>query len=66
MQQSIDVAGMTCGNCVRHVTAALAEIPGVSDVHVDLASNHAVFTVAQPIDREVLVRALDEAGYTLA
>lgn len=66
MKQSIDVTGMTCGNCVRHVTEALAEIPGVSDVHVDLASNHAEFTVAHPIEHEVLARALDEAGYSLA
>ncbi len=66
MKQQIDITGMTCGNCVRHVTEALAEIPGVRDVHVDLASNHAEFTVAQPIDREILARALDEAGYSLA
>ncbi|HBB24260.1 MAG TPA: copper-binding protein, partial [Pseudomonas sp.] len=31
------VTGMSCGGCVRHVTAALQALEGVERVEVDLA-----------------------------
>lgn len=33
------VTGMTCGNCVRHVDAALKKLEGVEGVEVSLASH---------------------------
>lgn len=65
MSQTISVSGMTCQNCVRHVTEALKELPGVSDARVDLASNSATIESSREIPREELARALDEAGYSL-
>lgn len=32
------VDGMTCGNCVRHVTEELTALPGVTDVQVQLVA----------------------------
>lgn len=32
----LEVQGMSCGSCVRHVTEALRPLPGVSGVEVDL------------------------------
>ncbi len=32
------VSGMTCAHCVRAVSAAVAAVPGVSHVSVDLES----------------------------
>lgn len=63
-QTTLDVRGMTCNNCVRHVAKALQGLPGVAEVQVDLASGSArvqhepgAVTVAE------LIAAVEEAGY---
>ena len=64
----IDVDGMTCGNCVKHVTEELSELDGVSAVDVDLnASGVSPVTVtsAAPLGEQALREAVDEAGYTV-
>jgi len=38
----LGVGGMTCDDCVVHVTDALEAVPGVEDATVDLASRSAV------------------------
>jgi copper chaperone CopZ len=53
---------MTCGNCVRHVHAALVEIPGVVAV-VDLESATASVDHPASVTVQHLIEALDEAGY---
>ena len=65
LRTELTVGGMHCGNCVRHVQEALAEIPGVS-AEVDLDA--AVATVSHPADVPVqaLLDAIDEAGYEVA
>lgn len=60
----LDVQGMTCGSCVRHVTMALKEIDGVDKVAVQLRDG----TVVVQHDLveahvESLIDALREAGY---
>jgi copper chaperone CopZ len=54
----LDIDGMTCQGCVRSVRAALAAVPGVTDVEVDLTS--ARVRGGLPDD---LLQALDDAGY---
>ncbi|HTJ24964.1 MAG TPA: heavy metal-associated domain-containing protein [Candidatus Limnocylindria bacterium] len=66
MTQTIRVQGMTCENCVRHVTEALAEIPGVRSAQVDLAEGTARLQVDAEIAAPELARVLDDAGYALA
>ena len=66
MKQTIAVAGMTCANCMRHVSAALSDIEGVRAVQVTLQPPQAEIQSDRTIEREELVAALDEAGYTLA
>lgn len=63
---AISIAGMTCGNCVRHVQAALLDIPGVRSADVDLAGATARIETDGPVSREAIAAALDEAGYALA
>lgn len=53
---------MTCQNCVRHVTEALTEVPGVQSVKVDLAAGTATVEHTTAT-REALVAAVEEAGY---
>lgn len=68
--QTFSVAGMTCGHCVGAVTSELKEIPGVTEVKVDLvAGGTSAVTVASqsPLDDDAVAAALDEAGdYQLA
>ncbi|WP_253751112.1 heavy-metal-associated domain-containing protein [Stutzerimonas frequens] len=57
----LKVSGMTCGACVRHVTAALQPLAGVERVEVDLAAGLA--RIDGTADAAALIAALDEAGY---
>jgi copper chaperone CopZ len=66
MIQTISVTGMTCQNCVRHVSQALTALPGVRSAEVDLSSGSARLDVEREIPRPELLAALDEAGYELA
>jgi copper chaperone len=56
------VAGMTCEHCVLSVTEEVSEVPGVSDVDVDLGSGRLTVTGAGVADDAVLA-AVEEAGY---
>jgi copper ion binding protein len=60
------VTGMTCGHCVSSVKEEVGQIDGVSGVEVDLASGRVTVTSAQPVAREAVAAAVDEAGYALA
>ena len=62
----ITVKGMTCGHCAAAVTKALEELPGVSQVQVDLSSGRVSFESANPVPREDLARVVKAAGYELA
>ncbi len=57
----LQVQGMTCGACVRHVTQALNTVSGVNAVEVDLQSGRV--RVDGDADNAALIAALDEAGY---
>ena len=61
----LTVGGMHCGNCVRHVQDALAELPGVSAT-VDLDSAVATVTHPAAVPVQALLDAVDEAGYEVA
>lgn len=60
------VTGMTCGHCVASVTEEISEIPGVTQVDVDLGSGRVEVTSDTPLDRAAVAAAVDEAGYELA
>jgi len=58
------VEGMTCASCVRRVEKALAAVPGVSGVEVNLATEEA--SVAAPgVAEAALAQALAAKGYRL-
>lgn len=57
----LQVEGMNCGSCVKHINAALQPLAGVGEVTVDLASSRV--KVAGDAESEVLLSALKEAGY---
>ncbi|MFC0529583.1 heavy-metal-associated domain-containing protein [Phytohabitans kaempferiae] len=63
--KTYSVSGMTCAHCVGSVSAEVGQIPGVTDVKVDLASGAVTVTSDQPVDEAAVRAAVDEAGYQL-
>jgi copper chaperone len=59
------VKGMTCEHCVQAVTREVANLDGVSDVTVDLATGRLTVTASGPVSRGQLAAAVNEAGYEL-
>ena len=55
---------MTCASCVGHVTRALKRVPGVTDVEVNLATEHALVQHGSDVQDSALVAAVSEAGYS--
>lgn len=62
---TLTVPDMTCDHCVRAVTAGVAPLAGVTDVHVDLATKQVTVT-GTGIDRDAVVTAIDDAGFDVA
>ena len=60
------VTGMTCSHCVNSVESEIKQLPGVTDVQVDLASGAVTVTSDQILDELAVAAAVDEAGYELA
>jgi Cu+-exporting ATPase len=66
-ESTLDVRGMTCNNCVRHVSQALRGLPGVSEVQVDLAAGKArVQHDPSRVSIGEMVAAVEGAGYEAA
>jgi Cu+-exporting ATPase len=59
---TLPVHGMSCASCVAHVEKALAAVPGVASVAVNLATESATVQ-GTGLDAAVLRHAVDEAGY---
>lgn len=58
------VDGMTCSSCVRHVTAALRELSGVSEVEVKLKDGKVrIAHDADGASTDEMIAALGDAGY---
>ena len=65
----IDVQGMTCENCDKHLTEELTGLDGVSGVEVDLhAGGVSPVTVTSDaaLDAAAVRDAVGEAGYEVA
>src|SRR5690554_1103809 len=60
---SISVEGMTCASCVSHVEKAIAKLPDVAKVSVNLATERADVAFAGKPDAAAVVRAVEGAGY---
>lgn len=63
-ETTLDIDGMTCMSCVRHVEGALRKLDGVDAVEVKLDEGKARVQhdpVRAPV--EAMIGALDEEGY---
>jgi copper chaperone len=63
--QTYAVTGMTCEHCVASVTEEVSEVPGVVGVEVDLGTGRLSVTAGEPVSRDAVAAAVEEAGYRL-
>ncbi|MGC8809946.1 MAG: heavy-metal-associated domain-containing protein [bacterium] len=61
--EKIKIKGMTCQHCVLSVTKALATIPGLKNIQVDLQRGEATYENFTNVSREVIKQAIEDAGY---
>ena len=66
VKKILNIKGMSCQHCVRHVEEALKELDGVIDVYVNLDENTAIVEMQEAIADELIKSAIEEAGYELA
>ena len=61
----LEVTGMTCGNCVRHVNEAVRSVPGVRSAVVSLDARRASVRWSEGADRNIpaLLQAIQHEGY---
>ena len=60
-KQTLPIQGATCQGCVKRINAALAAVPGVTGVSVDLQDQSV--TVSGDASRQAVQEALLESGY---
>jgi copper ion binding protein len=63
MKTMLKIEGMSCDHCVKHVTQALEELPGVASVIVSLKDKSAQVEHGDRVTPESLKAAVTEAGY---
>lgn len=59
----VNVDGMSCNNCAKHVKNALEELDGVNEVIVNLDNKNAEISYQGDIDEKLIIDAINEAGY---
>ena len=61
---NLPISGMSCASCVSHVEGALKELPGVSQVTVNLGTNKASLVYdPQRVKLADMQRAVEDVGY---
>lgn len=61
-KMTLKIQGMTCKNCVAHVTKALTSVEGVASVKVNFKKGIAVIKAEAP-NIDTLTSAVATAGY---
>lgn len=63
MKKRISIEGMSCQHCVKHVTEALVELNGVTNVEVNLSAQSAVIEANGEVKDSDIKFAIEDAGY---
>ncbi|WP_328346880.1 heavy-metal-associated domain-containing protein [Streptomyces violaceus] len=61
-EQIHTVSGMSCGHCAASITEEVLEVPGVTDVDVDVPAS-LVTVRGESVDADAVRAAIVEAGY---
>ncbi|SDF35982.1 heavy metal translocating P-type ATPase [Sulfitobacter delicatus] len=63
--ESIPITGMTCASCVLRVERAIAQVPGVVEASVNLATERAEVIYETVGQRSAVVAAIRRSGYEI-
>lgn len=63
MTTTLNIEGMMCAHCQGRVEKALKEVPGVTEVTVNLEAKNAVVTAEDSVSADALKAAVVDAGY---
>lgn len=61
MKTTLQLSGLHCGHCVKSVENALNQLPAVTNVQIDLATQRAV--IEGEIDPQVLIDEIENVGF---
>ncbi len=62
---TVEVTGLTCASCVRHLEAALRARPDVTEASVNLATGRATVHFAGAPDAAAVIGAVEGAGFSV-
>ncbi|ERI89977.1 putative copper chaperone CopZ [Clostridiales bacterium oral taxon 876 str. F0540] len=65
MKKAVNIEGMSCDHCVKHVTEALMGLNNIENVDVNLSAGRAVIETDGEVKDSDIKAAVDEAGYTV-
>ena len=65
MKTALQIDGMSCGHCAKHVKEALEAVPGVKSAEVSLADKSAAVEHGDGTDLSALRAAVEKAGYVV-
>lgn len=63
MRKDFTVPDISCQHCVNAITKEVSGLPGVQNVQVDLGSKRVSVEADDRMPTEVIVHAINEAGY---
>jgi len=59
----IPITGMHCASCVQRVEKALANVSGVAEASVNLASEQALVSLERPVPLQEITNAVEHTGF---
>lgn len=62
-KKTVNVEGMMCENCAKHVTEALESVKNVKSAKVSLDDKNAVIKYKDDVDENEIKEKVQEAGY---
>lgn len=63
MKSIVKISGMSCGHCVKGVESALKDLPGITNLTVQIGE--ATIDSGDGFDLEQVKRAIEEEGYAV-
>jgi len=65
MKKKILVEGMKCENCAKHVTEALTNVEGVTNVDINLSDKYVLLDTAADVSDEAIKNAINTEKYNV-
>ena len=63
VEYTLEVSGMMCMNCVKHVKEALEKVKGVKEAQVSLETKKAIVKCKDSVSKDLLIKSIADAGY---